>query len=87
MSSAAARPIDENDRDPVTLLGTFWPGQNTIPEILAAATAVERMGFVPEIRFCANGDDPEGLQLVTKDVPAMIGKLRASIASNPKAVR
>jgi hypothetical protein len=45
------------------------------------------MGFVPEIRFCANGDDPEGLQLVTKDVPAMIGKLRASIASNPKAVR
>lgn len=85
--TAAVKPIDDSDRHPVTLLGTFWPGQNTIPEILAAATAVERMGFVPEIRFCANGNDPEGLQLVTKDIPAMIGKLRASIASNPKVTR
>jgi hypothetical protein len=87
MSSTAARPIDNSDRDPVTVLGTFWPGQNTIPEVLAAAKAVERLGYVPEIRFCANGDDPEGLELVTKDVPAMIGKLRASIASNPKVTR
>jgi hypothetical protein len=82
MSSAAARPIDDNDRDPVTVLGTFLPGQNTIPEILAAAAAVERLGYVPEIQFTSHGDDPEGLQLVTKDVPAMIGRLRASIAQS-----
>lgn len=79
MPATAIKPVDE--KDPVTVLGTFWPGQNTIEEVLAAARAVERLGYVPEIRFCGNGDDPESLELVTKDVPAMIGKLRASLTS------
>lgn len=79
MTAAAVEPID--DRDPVTELGIFWPGKNTIAEVLAAAAAVERLGYVPEIRFSSNGDDPESLELVTKDVPAMIERLRASLTS------
>lgn len=92
--TTALKPVD--DRDPVTVLGTFWPGKNTIPEILAAAVAIERLGYVPEVRFSGNNNDPESLELVTRDVPAMIGKLRASLVvtsakegrrETPKSIR
>jgi hypothetical protein len=71
-----------DDGKPVLVLGTFVTGKNTIAEVLAAASAVERLGHVPEIRFAGEGHDPDSIQLVTCDVPALIGKLRASLSSS-----
>ncbi|MDB4871987.1 MAG: hypothetical protein JWL97_2991 [Gemmatimonadales bacterium] len=72
--------------DQGTSLGIFYPGKNTIPEVLAAASACERLGYMPEIRFIGSDNDPAAIEVFTHDVTTLITKLRASVVeSNGKS--
>jgi hypothetical protein len=66
------------------IAGCFTPRDNTIAEIIAAATALERVGYEPKLKVAGNGDDPQFIHLVVDDVADIMTKLRSSIASNPK---
>jgi hypothetical protein len=76
-----ARELEPSEKQG-TSLRTFYPGKNTIPEVLAAATACERMGYMPEIRFIGSDNDPAAIEVFTHDIPTLLTKLRASIAEN-----
>lgn len=64
------------------IAGTFTRN-DSIGEMLAAATALERIGYEPKLKFAGNGDDPEFIQLVVDDVADIMTKLRASLTPTP----
>ncbi len=70
-------------KEPTTSIGLFHSG-DTLAELLNAATVVERLGYMPELRFAGTTDDPSAVELFVRDVPALIGKLRASLDATAK---
>lgn len=71
---------DADRRKEPVICGGFGPNE-TIGEILAAATALERIGYQPKLQFACIGDDPASIQLVVDDVGDVMTKLRASLTS------
>jgi hypothetical protein len=66
-------------RQPV-VCGSF-SASDPIGEIFAAATALERIGYEPKLKFGRVGDDPAVIQLVVDDVGDIMTKLRASLVA------
>jgi hypothetical protein len=53
--------------------------------VLLAAKTIGKLGYVPELRFVDDRAEPAALELYVKDMPAMIGKLRESLAATAPA--
>lgn len=78
--SAAARP--EVNADNETTIGIFYD-KSSIADLINAARVVQKLGQVPEIRIVEDSaDEPHGVELFVKDVPAMARTLALSIAQN-----
>ena len=81
--STAAKPI-VNAADETTL-GTYYE-TNAMSELVNAAKIIQKLGQVPEIRLVQDAiDEPIGVELFVKDVPAMARTLAKSIAQTNRA--
>jgi hypothetical protein len=63
-----------------TTLRTFTE-PDTLRDVLLAAQITKQLGYVPELRL---DDRASSIELYVKDIPAMIGRLRASLAESRK---